>query len=121
MKEKKLKWYKIADTVNAIDWQTNNLATAEAGGRKITLAKVDGQVFACSDKCPHASGFLADGFIDASGSIVCPLHRYRFNLQNGRNVSGEGYYLKVFPVEERQAGVFVGFEENSLLDMLQFR
>jgi 3-phenylpropionate/trans-cinnamate dioxygenase ferredoxin subunit len=27
-------------------------------------------------------------------------------------VSGEGYYLKTYPVEEREDGVFVGFEES---------
>jgi len=37
-------------------------------------------------------------------------------LHNGRNVSGEGYYLRTYPVEERKAGIFIGFEENSWLD-----
>ena len=33
-------------------------------------------------------------------------------MQNGRNVSGEGYYLKHWPVEQREDGVFAGFEEE---------
>ena len=117
--ERKLKWFKVADGKNAIEWQSNNLALAEVGGRTITLARVGIDVFACAHKCPHASGVLADGFIDAVKNIVCPLHRYKFNLQNGRNVSGEGYYLKTYPVEEREAGLFVGFEEANWLNIFK--
>src|SRR3954469_23620658 len=104
MQDKKVKWFKLADNKEGIDWQSNNLALVEAGGKKITLAKVGDDVFACAHKCPHASGILADGFVDALGNIVCPLHRYKFSLQNGRNVSGEGYYLKVYAIEQREAG-----------------
>jgi 3-phenylpropionate/trans-cinnamate dioxygenase ferredoxin subunit len=62
---------------------------------------------------------MANGFIDALGNIVCPLHRYKFSLQNGRNVSGEGYFLKLFPVEIRPDGVFIGLEENKLFNWLK--
>ena len=33
-------------------------------------------------------------------------------MENGRNISGEGYYLKHWPVELRENGVFVGMEES---------
>jgi len=52
---------------------------------------------------------MADGFIDATGQVVCPLHRYRFNIKNGRNTSGEGYYLKTYPLERREDGLYVAF------------
>ena len=48
----------------------------------------------------------------ALGNVVCPLHRYRFNLQTGRDVTGEGYYLKIYPVEIPEEGVFIGIEES---------
>src|SRR3954465_7402077 len=114
---KKIRWFKIADSSQELFWQDNNLMVAEAGGKKITLVRLGAEVFACAHKCPHASGVLADGFIDATGNIVCPLHRYKFNLTNGRNVSGEGYYLRVYPIEEREAGIFVGFEETGWMDI----
>lgn len=113
MPEKKIKWYKLAGTIEAIDWQSNNLAIVEVGGKTVTLARVNNQVKACAHKCPHASGILAHGFLDALGNIVCPLHRYKFSLNNGHNVSGEGYYLKTYAIEYRDAGIFIGFEESS--------
>jgi len=76
-------------------------------GKTITVGKHRDQLFACAQKCPHAGGPLADGYVDALGNIVCPLHRYRFDPHNGRNTSGEGYFLKIFAVEQREDGVFV--------------
>ena len=119
MAGKNIKWFKIADSKNEILWQQNNLTVLEAGGKKITLAKMGNNIFACSYKCPHAGGILADGFIDATGNIVCPMHRYKFNLANGRNISGEGYYLKVFAIEEREAGLFVGFDETHWFNLFK--
>jgi 3-phenylpropionate/trans-cinnamate dioxygenase ferredoxin subunit len=63
----------------------------EAGGKKLCLAVKDERLFACAAKCPHAGGRMADGFMDALGNIVCPLHRYRFSLEKGYNSSGEGF------------------------------
>lgn len=107
-----IKWFKVANSKNELFTGQASLIVAEAGGKKITLAQVAGEIYACAYKCPHAGGVLADGFIDAMGNIVCPLHRYKFSLSKGRNVSGEGYYLKVYPIEEREAGIFVGFEDT---------
>lgn len=119
MTAKNIKWFKVAGSKNEIFWQDNNLAVIEAGGKKITLAKTGDKIVACSHKCPHAGGILANGFLDAAGNIICPLHRYKFNLATGRNVSGEGYYLKVFAVEEREEGLFIGFENNNWFNIFR--
>jgi 3-phenylpropionate/trans-cinnamate dioxygenase ferredoxin subunit len=115
MTGKIVNWFKIADSKDEINWQQNNLAIAEVGGKTITLALIGDKLFACAAKCPHASGRLADGFIDALGNIVCPLHRYKFSMKNGRNTSGEDYHLKVYAIEERDTGIHVGFEDTSPL------
>jgi 3-phenylpropionate/trans-cinnamate dioxygenase ferredoxin subunit len=112
MTEKKYTWHKIADHINEIDFGENNIGVTEVKGKKICVAKFNNDVFAFAYKCPHAGGILADGYIDATGNVVCPSHRYKYNLQNGRNVSGEGYYLKHWPVEIRKEGVFVGIESS---------
>jgi nitrite reductase/ring-hydroxylating ferredoxin subunit len=99
----------IAPSILALPWQNNNLCIVEVDGKKITLALHNNNVFACAHKCPHASGIMADGFIDALGNVVCPLHRYKFNLANGRNTTGEGYFLKTYQVEVTEDGVYILF------------
>ena len=112
MSDKKYKWYKIADALNEIEFSDNHIAVVDLNGKTICLGKHKEEFFAFAYKCPHAGGILADGYIDVLGNVVCPLHRYKYNLQNGRNVSGEGYYLKHWPVEIKEDGVFVGVEET---------
>jgi len=114
----KFTWHKIAATIEELSFDDNGLLATEVDGKKITLGRWQHKITACAYKCPHAGGILADGFIDAAGNIVCPLHRYKFSLQNGRNVSGEGYYLKTYKVETREDGVYIGFEEKGLFGWL---
>ncbi|MCU0321361.1 MAG: Rieske 2Fe-2S domain-containing protein [Chitinophagaceae bacterium] len=118
MAEKKIQWFKIADNVQAINWQSNNMLVVEVNDTKISLAQFNNQLFAFAYKCPHASGIMANGFIDAVGNAVCPLHRYKFNLTTGRNTSGEGYFLKTYLIEERADGIYVGLEEKKLFSFL---
>jgi nitrite reductase/ring-hydroxylating ferredoxin subunit len=118
MSDKKYKWFKIANDENELVFTENNLLIIEVNSKKITLAKHNGQLFACAYACPHASGVLADGYVDTIGNIVCPGHRYKFSLLNGRNISGEGYYLKTYPLKFSEEGIFVGFEEKGFPDFL---
>ena len=119
MKEKKLTWHLIAQNINDIDFATNNIAVVDVKGKKICIGKTQAEIFAFAYKCPHAGGILADGHIDVLGNIVCPVHRYKYDLKNGCNTSGEGYYLKHWPVDLRQDGVYVGFEESNLWNLFQ--
>ena len=111
---KEIKWYKLADHINMLPFEPNNMCVVEANGKKMTIAKHNGILYGFAYKCPHASGIMAEGFINALGQVVCPLHRYTFNMQNGRNVSGEGYYLPTYLVEERTDGVYVGMEKKGI-------
>jgi 3-phenylpropionate/trans-cinnamate dioxygenase ferredoxin subunit len=112
------KWHKIAEAVEELQFGENKIAVTEADGKTICVAKYKDELFAFAYKCPHASGIMADGFIDALGNVVCPVHRYKFCITNGRNVSGEGYYLKHWPVRIEDDKVYVGFEEKSFLKWL---
>ncbi len=112
MTEKKYTWHKIADHINDLAFADNNIAVTALKDKKICIGKHAEALFAFAFKCPHAGGLLAEGYIDALGNVVCPLHRYKYSMQNGRNVSGEGYYLQHWPVARREDGVYIGMEES---------
>ncbi len=112
MSEKKYKWHKVAESKEELFSSGRVLQEVIVGQKTICIGIYQDRLFGCAHKCPHAGGRMAAGWLDAMGNIVCPLHRYRFNTSNGRNVSGEGYYLKTYPVETREEGVFIGLEEN---------
>lgn len=113
MSEKKYTWHKIADLENELPFAANEMLVTEIKGKKLTIARHNGSLFAFAYKCPHAGGIMSGGYIDPTGNVVCPLHRYRFSMVNGRNTSGEGFYLKTWPVKVEEQGVFVGMEESS--------
>ena len=112
MNDQEKGWTRIAEHINELPFAGNDIAVIEFEGRKICVARRNGQAFAFSYKCPHACGILAFGHIDSNCHLVCPLHRYRFDMKNGRNVSGEGYYLKHWKVRIDEEGVFIGNQLN---------
>jgi nitrite reductase/ring-hydroxylating ferredoxin subunit len=105
-------FFKIADSKEELQFPPNNLLEIPVNNRTVCLSKHQEQLHAFAPKCPHSGGYFRDGWMDALGNVVCPLHRYKFCPSNGRNVSGEGYYLKHFPLEIREDGVYVGLEKN---------
>ena len=119
MSEKKYTWHKVADHVNELNFSSNNIAVTELDGKKICIGRFKDTYFAFAYKCPHAGGLLAEGFIDALGNITCPLHRYKYDMKTGHNVSGEGYYLKHWPLEIKEDGVYAGIETGGLFGWLK--
>ena len=111
-------WYKINETEGELSFE-NDIAVATVNEKMICLGRYKDQLFAFAHKCPHAGALMQEGYIDAVGNVVCPSHRYKFNIQNGRNTSGEGYHLKHWPVEKREDGIYVGMEPGGLFGWLK--
>jgi nitrite reductase/ring-hydroxylating ferredoxin subunit len=100
-------WHKVADlTVSLLT--ENKLMEVSLGEKRIGILKRNERIFAFAARCPHASAPLCDGWLDAQGRIVCPLHHYRYDPANGRNTSGEGYKLVTYPVEIKNDEIFIG-------------
>jgi nitrite reductase/ring-hydroxylating ferredoxin subunit len=55
---------------------------AIAGDRPLVLARVDGQVFALPEACPHAGGPLSEGTLDGA-TLTCPWHGWSFDVRDG--------------------------------------
>jgi 3-phenylpropionate/trans-cinnamate dioxygenase ferredoxin subunit len=109
MATKEYNWEFVADSVEQLGFGKYDIVQAEIGERTICIARFKDQLYGFQSKCPHAGAKMVMGYIDAQGNAVCPLHRFKFALRNGYNVTGEGYNMKTFPIELREEGVFVGF------------
>lgn len=56
-------------------------------GRIIALIRVGEEVFAIDGICPHQGGPLAEG--EKEGCVItCPWHGWRFDLRDGRCLTG---------------------------------
>lgn len=81
----------------------------EADGCRIGLFKANGRIQALAGRCPHAGGPLDRGWVE-NDEAVCPLHRWRFRLSDGRcsNVSGERVRTFRLKIEDEVVFVEVG-------------
>ena len=110
---KKIVWYKLFDSLVDAENQVNigKANTFLIDNKKICVARTSEGFFATNDKCPHNGASLGNGFCTAEGSIVCPVHRYSFDLKTGRATSGGGDFLQTYSLEIRDDGVFIGFRK----------
>ncbi|MEO6135686.1 MAG: Rieske 2Fe-2S domain-containing protein [Ginsengibacter sp.] len=106
--EKKYDWFRIDGASEEIKFGSNGLVKIIVEDKEICLVKTTNGIRACSNKCPHAGGKMAEGKIDSHQNIVCCVHNYHFNLEHGRDTLGEGYFLKIYPIRENEEGIFIG-------------
>ncbi len=107
-------WTKIAEHPNELGFGSNHIALIEVNGKKICVGRHQDRFFAFAHKCPHAGAPMVNGFIDPLGNVVCPLHRYKFNMKTGFNTSGEGFHLKTWPVDWLEDGVYINMGGTGL-------
>ena|SRR5688572_12882648 len=98
-----------------LSFNASGIAVVHVQDKKICITRYNDQWFAFSATCPHASGHMDQGFVDAAGNIVCPVHRYRFSLKSGRDTNSEGYHLKTYKLELRGTALYVGLQSFNLL------
>lgn len=69
----------------------------EIDGLELAIFKVDDEYHAVQNRCPHKSGPLYKGAIDAEDCTVhCPWHWIEFELETGKNVVTKESQLRVF-------------------------
>lgn len=56
----------------------------EAAGRRVALARVDGEVYAFADNCSHRDFPLSVGEVDADAcTVTCEWHGAAFDIRTG--------------------------------------
>jgi 3-phenylpropionate/trans-cinnamate dioxygenase ferredoxin subunit len=106
------KFYKIYDfKLDGTNPQAINTArTIAIEGRRICLVRFQDGYFATDDKCPHAGASLGQGKCDEDEMLICPIHRYKYNPRTGKGSPKQGDYVQTYPVQQKNDGIYVGFE-----------
>lgn len=116
MKEKRIQWFRIGEPEETLV-EEGMIRELVVHRKKVCLARFQSTLFSFACRCPHAGGFLAEGSLNARGQVICPIHRYEYDIRNGFNSSGEGYFLITYPLQIREDGIYLGFEDHSLWDI----
>lgn len=79
----------------------------------VAIYKVDGEIHAMSNLCPHQhAALIYSGFIE-EGHVTCPAHGWQFNLKTGKLPTG-GNGLKIYPVKVIEGIVYAKVEKKDL-------
>ncbi|MBS7563343.1 Rieske (2Fe-2S) protein [Mucilaginibacter sp. Bleaf8] len=106
-------WYKVASPLQNDE---SFIKKVKAGSQTVCLINNEGALHAVSAKCPHAGADLSAGWCE-QGKLVCPYHRYSYDLLTGRGSPGQNDYVSVYPVDSRDDGIYV--EINSLWEKIK--
>lgn len=99
----------------------------DVAGETIGLFRLEGEVFAYHNVCPHQGGPACQGrlisrvreklddgkrslgmtFDDSDPHVVCPWHGFEFSIKTGQHVTAPNYKLRRFPIEERGGQIYV--------------
>ena len=82
---------------------------AEAEGVSVCLARINGDLAAIDNWCPHRGGPLGQGWVEG-GAVVCPWHAWAFDLRTGDALPPERARVDTFPVRVEGADVLVDIE-----------
>ena len=83
--------------------------------RKQALAfvRMKGALHAMDDRCPHQGRALSGGWV-ADGHVVCPFHQFHYDPATGHCRHGLTTHLAVYPVQELDHAVRVGFAYTTI-------
>lgn len=123
-------WIRLA---NENDVPEGVMRKVEYGALEITLVRLEGQVFAFNDRCPHMNAALHQGSLHLeSGEVICALHKARFDVRTGAKredpripipkaikmgslmANVRTHNLRVYPVKVEGGAIFVELDECAL-------
>ncbi len=86
------------------------MLVAEVNKVRMLVCKVDGEVYAVSEECPHAAGPMSEGTL-TEFMIECPWHASVFDVRTGEFKEGPATSgLTAYEVEIDGDDIYVGPE-----------
>src|SRR3712207_3089638 len=88
-----------------VDLGASDRVLLEADGRRSAVFRVEGDVHAVDDACPHEGNPRIDGEV-LGRRLVCACHAWRFDLESGACLVGDEP-VRRYPVATRGGEVWV--------------
>jgi 3-phenylpropionate/trans-cinnamate dioxygenase ferredoxin subunit len=108
----KIRWYKVYDFAKHgnMPQQPNTVRTIDVEGTYISFCFDGNNYFGLADRCPHAGAKFGMGGWCESGMMVCPVHRYKYDLTSGRGKQGD--YIKTYDGKLESDGVYIALKKE---------
>ena len=87
----------------------DSVMEVEVEGVAICFARVNGELSAVGNVCPHRQGPLGQGWVEGE-AVVCPWHSWSFHVKTGLAEYPVHERVDVFPVRIEGEDVLVDIE-----------
>lgn len=105
-----IRWVKVFSELEfQNDFQAGKIFPLRKAGLDLLFIKLKGELKVFEKKCPHQKASLEEAVCE-NGAVICPWHKYAFDLDSGKDLSSSGNPLKVFLVKKEEGYWFVGEE-----------
>ena len=101
-------WERVLDLDELPDGRVKPVTCHHA---TVCMTHHEGEYAALDNRCPHQGGPLGEGSIE-SGWLRCPWHGWDYDPLTGKPPGGFDDGVKTYPVDVREDGLYVGFEEE---------
>lgn len=97
-------WFNVGKAAEFVEGK--GLAV-DAGEERVAVFRVNGQLHALQNSCPHMRASLADGRIDGGRRVICHMHGWTFDLVTGKPDGGRSNCARIYEIETRGDDVYV--------------
>ena len=109
MTDNALRWHKV---LQLGDLTEGRVTTITCEHKTLCMTHYQGQYGALDNHCPHQGGPLGEGSIE-NGLLRCPWHGWDYDPISGL-ADGFDDGVESFQVEQREDGIYVGLESQSV-------
>lgn len=103
-----LEWHKVP---TRIDESRNYVKALHVAGKKLCLIREGDVLSVTSSRCPHAGADLTNGWCEG-GKLVCPFHRHKFNIENGKGDEPQNNFIRIYPLKKENGEFYVGIKKS---------
>jgi len=86
------------------------LRAVRVKGKPILLARVNGEIFGLSNRCPHAGCTFESGILK-DYIVMCPCHGWKFDVRNGQYTENPLTTLETYRCKIEFGKIFVEVEK----------
>lgn len=84
--------------------------TVRSGSRQLAVFKINDDVFAIDNRCPHEGYPLAEGSVDDNCVLTCNWHNWKFRLNDGECILG-GDHVRSYSVRIDNGAVWADLSD----------
>lgn len=88
------------------DVKEGKMKPVEVGDTRILLIRIQGEIFAIENRCPHMNCPLQGGIIQ-DYSIKCPCHSWSFDIRTGSYVASDKIKVNVYETQLKDGNISV--------------